>query len=190
MTSDHGEREAMAVKDPVAELHPQFSSDDATPTPWAEARGRLEKAEVFWLTTVRPDGRPHVTPLLSVWLDGALYFCTGDSERKAKNLAHNAHCVLTTGCNALNEGLDLAVEGEAMRVSDEARLRRVADRYAAKYDWHYTVRESAFHGDSGNIALVYEVAPTTAFGFGKGTFSQTRWRFSRASANTPESAAH
>jgi len=32
----------------------------------------LEKAEVFWLSTVRPDGRPHVTPMVSVWLDGAL----------------------------------------------------------------------------------------------------------------------
>ncbi len=168
----------MAEKEPLAELQPQFSSDDATPTAWAMARERLEQAEVFWLSTVRPDGRPHVTPLLAIWLDGALYFCTGESERKAKNIVHNAHCVLTTGCNALNEGLDLVVEGDAVRVSDEARLKRLADRYAAKYDWHYTVRDGALHGDAGNIALVYEVAPTTAFGFGKGTsFSQTRWRF-------------
>jgi nitroimidazol reductase NimA-like FMN-containing flavoprotein (pyridoxamine 5'-phosphate oxidase superfamily) len=168
----------MTVKDPVAELEPQFSSDDATLTPWEEARGRLEKAEVYWLATVRTDGRPHVTPVLSVWLDGALYFCTGQSERKAKNLTRNSHCVLTTGCNALNEGLDLVVEGEAARVSDEARLQRVADSYESKYGWHFTVRDGAFHGDGGNIALVYEVPPTTAFGFGKGkSFSQTRWRF-------------
>ena len=167
----------MTVKDPVAELEPQFSSNDATLTPWEEARGRLEKAEVYWLATVRPDGRPHVTPVLSVWLDGALYFCTGQSERKAKNLARNSHCVITTGCNALNEGLDLVVEGEAARVSDEARLQHVADTYESKYGWHFTVRDGTFHGDGGNIALVYEVPPTTAFGFGKGKFSQTRWRF-------------
>jgi len=168
----------MRGKQPVAELHPQFSSSDAAVTPWAVANERLEQAEVFWLSTVRPDGRPHVTPLLAVWLDSALYFCTGEDERKAKNLAHNAHCVLTTGCNALNEGLDLVVEGDAVRVNDEARLQRLADRYAAKYDWHYSVRDGAFLGDAGNIALVYEVAPTRAFGFGKGTsFSQTRWRF-------------
>ena len=154
----------MAVKNPVAELEPQFSSDDATLTPWAE---------VYWLATVRP----HVTPVLSVWLDGALYFCTGQSERKAKNLARNSHCVITTGCNALNEGLDLVVEGEAARVSDEARLQHVADTYESKYGWHFTVRDGTFHGDGGNVALVYEVPPTTAFGFGKGKFSQTRWRF-------------
>jgi general stress protein 26 len=168
----------MAVRDPVAELDPRFSSDGATLTPWAEARGRLEKAEIYWLATVRPDGRPHVTPLISVWLDGALYFCTGASERKAKNLAGNTHCVVTTGCNALNEGLDLVVEGDATRVSDEAGLQSVADAYASKYDWHFTVRDGAFHGDAGNVAVVYEVRPKTAFGFGKGeTYSQTRWRF-------------
>jgi hypothetical protein len=36
----------------TVELHPQLSSDDATPTAWAEARERLEKAEMYWLTTV------------------------------------------------------------------------------------------------------------------------------------------
>jgi hypothetical protein len=71
----------MAGEDPVAELAPQFSSDDATPTPWVNASKHLEKTEVYWLSTARPDGRAHVTSLLSVWLDGALYFCTGYSER-------------------------------------------------------------------------------------------------------------
>ena len=165
----------------MAELEPQFSSDDATPTPWAEARECLEKAEVYWLSTVRPDGRPHVTPLVAVWLDGALYFATGPGERKAKNLAHNSHCVITTGRNVL-EGLDLVVEGDAVVVSDEARLRRVADAYASKYDppFHFTVRDGAFYGEDGEggAAVVYQVAPTKAFGFGKGeSFSQTRWRF-------------
>src|SRR3954454_10587845 len=117
----------MAGKEPVAELEPQFSSSGAIPTPWAEANSQLDQAEVFWLTTVRPDGRPHVTPLLAVWLDEALYFCTGASERKAQNLAQNAHCVLTTGCNTLHEGLDLVVEGAAVQVRDTARLQRLAD---------------------------------------------------------------
>src|SRR5918998_116811 len=105
-------RQAMAETEPVAELERQFSSDDATATPWAEARERLAAAKVYWLSTVRPDGRPHVTPVAAVWLDDALYFCTGQTERKAKNLALNSHCVITTGCNVL-EGLDLVVEGDA-----------------------------------------------------------------------------
>lgn len=169
----------MAEIEPATELHPQFSSKDAPPTPWADAHEHLEKADVYWLSTVRPDGRPHVTPMVAVWLDEALYFCTGPGERKAKNLADNAHCVITTGCNALAEGLDLVVEGDAVQVSDEARLRRVAERYASKYDppFHFTVRDGAFYGEGGE-ALVYEVKPSVAFGFGRGdSFSQTRWRF-------------
>ncbi len=95
----------MIRKEPTAELDSQFSSAAATPIPWAEGRKCLEGAEVYWISTLCPDGRPHVTPLLSVWLDDALYFCTDPNERKAKNLARNPHCILTTGCNALDEGL-------------------------------------------------------------------------------------
>jgi general stress protein 26 len=168
----------MTRKEPVTELDPQFSSADATATPWADARDILEQAEVFWLSTVRPDGRPHVTTLLAVWLDDALYFCTGESERKAKNIAHSASCILTTGCNTYSDGLDIVVEGEAVRVTDEALLRRLAEQWVTKYDWPFTVRDGAFHGEEGNVAMVFEVAPVTAFGFGKGEqFSQTRWRF-------------
>jgi uncharacterized pyridoxamine 5'-phosphate oxidase family protein len=177
----------MAVKDPTPELEQQFSSDDATPTPWAQAREILEKANVYWLSSVHPDGRPHVTPIAAVWLDDALYFCTGQTERKAKNLALNPHFVITSGCNVL-EGLDVVVEGDAVRVTDESRLQRLADGYAAKYDqlFRYTVRDGAFYGGKEGSeveVLAYELAPTLAFGFGKGpgpgrvTFSQTRWRF-------------
>jgi len=170
----------MAQNKPVTELDSRYSSQDATPTAWSDAIAQLEKAEVYWLSTVRPDGRPHVTSLLSVWLDDALYFCTGASERKAKNLEHNAHCILTTGCNSFKHGLDIVVEGDAVRVIDEAKLEQIADLYEAKYgsDWRFDVRDGAFNGQGGNVALVFEVAPTTAFGFGKGTSSsQTRWRF-------------
>jgi nitroimidazol reductase NimA-like FMN-containing flavoprotein (pyridoxamine 5'-phosphate oxidase superfamily) len=98
-----------------------FSSANATPTEWSQAREELASAEVYWLSTVRPDGRPHVTPLLGIWLEGALYFCTGPEERKAKNLSENRHCVLTTGQSTL-DGLDLVIEGTAERVSDRTEL--------------------------------------------------------------------
>jgi general stress protein 26 len=168
----------MTDKEPTIELEPQFSSDNATATPWAKGREMLEKADIYWLTTVRPDARPHVTPLIAVWLDGALYFCTGPEERKARNLASNSHCVITTGCNAF-KGLDLVVEGDADLINDETTLRRLADKYAAKYDWHFDVRDGAFYGDGGK-AHVYQVRPAKAFGFGKGEpFSQTRYLWRR-----------
>jgi hypothetical protein len=171
----------MAETEPATTLQRRFSSDDATATAWASARERLASAEVYWLSTVRPDGRPHVTPLVAVWLEGAVYFCTGPDERKAKNLAGNARCAITTGCNTIGEGLDLVIEGDATRVRDEPTLQRVADRFATKYGapFTFTVQDGAFRNSEGGEALVYAVAPSAAFGFGKGeTFSQTRWRFS------------
>jgi len=147
----------MTDQEPIAELDPRFSDPDATATPWAEARSQLEDAEIFWLSTVRPDGRPHVTPLIAVWLQDSLWFVTGPTERKAMNLAENPRCVLTTGCNNLSEGLDVIVEGEAVRVVDDAMLQRVADCYAAKYPepFHFTVRDGTFNGDG----LVFQVRP-------------------------------
>jgi nitroimidazol reductase NimA-like FMN-containing flavoprotein (pyridoxamine 5'-phosphate oxidase superfamily) len=173
----------MSRSEPRTELDARYSDPKATATPWAEAVERLTAAELFWLSTVRPDGRPHVTPLLAVWLDDALHFCTGPDERKSRNLVANRHCVLTTGANALHEGFDLVVEGDAVPVRDEARLRRLATAYEAKYgaEWHFEVVDGAFEEPAeGHRAEVFGVAPTTVFGFGKGVYSQTRWRFDHA----------
>jgi uncharacterized pyridoxamine 5'-phosphate oxidase family protein len=168
---------------PVAELDARYSADGVDAVAWDTAREVLTAAQVYWLSTVRPQGRPHVTPLIGLWHDDVLYFCTGPQERKARNLAENPQCVVTTGRNDLDSGLDVVVEGEAVEVSDEDLLRRLAAGYEAKYgrDWHFDVRDGAFHGDGGR-ALVFAVAPQTAFGFGKGAYSQTRWRFSPATS--------
>src|SRR6266496_4340877 len=104
-------------------------------------------AELFWISTVRADGRPHVTPLVAVWLDGALHFSTGAGEQKALNLDGNPHVVLMTGCNGWDEGLDVVVEGDAVRVTADDVLERLAEAWAGKWDgrWRYEVREGALH---------------------------------------------
>jgi len=144
----------MTTDGPTAQLNADFSSPDPSATPWSKAQAQLERAEIFWLSTVRPDGRPHVTPLITVWLDGALYFCTGPAERKAHNLRSNAHCVLTTGCGTIGEGMDVVVEGDALPVTDETILQRVAELYAAKYGepFIFTVGEGAFQSDGATAS--------------------------------------
>jgi hypothetical protein len=171
----------MAAEMPVAELDARFSSPGARATDWAQGRRQIDAAEVFWLSTVRPDGRPHVTPLLAVWHDDALCFCTGPDERKAQNLRQNRHCILTTGQNGL-DGLDVVLEGQAVEVSDGAQLAGVANAYESKYGAHFTAPEGTWFGLGDAIrageALVYRVKPTTVLGFAKGEqFGQTRWRF-------------
>jgi hypothetical protein len=179
-----GRLTGMDARVPVTDLDPAYSSPGAEPTPWASARDRLAEAEVAWLT-VRPDGRPHVTPLLTVWFDGALHFCTGAEERKARNLADEARCVITTGSSALGQGLDVVVEAEARLVTDTARLHALAAAWVTKYGegWRFEVHDGAFrgHGGHGGDVPVFEVRPVTVFGFAKGAeFSQTRWRFPAA----------
>jgi hypothetical protein len=76
--------------------------------------------------------------------------------------------------------LDLVVEGEAVRVTGDARLRDLAEAWDAKYgsDWKLT-------GSEQSPDYVFEVVPVQAFGFRKGfgeggQGSQTRWRWQRS----------
>ena len=166
------------MSEPLTTLDRRFSDPEAVATDWDESRRALETAELFWISTVRADGRPHVTPLVAVWLDDAIHFCTGPDEQKAVNLQQNPNVILTTGCNEWERGFDVVVEGEAVRVTDDDTLERLAEQWRGKWDgqWRYEVHDGAFrHG--GGTALVFSVRPTKVFAFAKGTFGQTRHRF-------------
>ena len=168
------------MKAPITTLDRRFSDPTALATTWEAARQELEAAELFWITTVRPDGRPNVSPLVAVWLDDALHFCTGSEEQKAVNLRGNQNVVLTTGCNTWQDSLDVMVEGVAVPQTDPAVLERLATAWGRKWDgrWQYTVHDGAFRpADGENAALVFSVRPTKVLAFGKGTFSQTRHAF-------------
>ena len=169
------------MQQPVTELDSRFSDQDAVATDWGETRRTLEEAELFWISTVRADGRPHVTPLVAVWLDDAIHFATGPEEQKAVNLRTNQRVILTTGCNEWERGLDLVVEGEAVQVTEESVLERLAEAWARKWDgrWHYEVHLGGFRHDGGSDAvLVFAVKPAKVLAFAKGTFGQTRHLFS------------
>ena len=162
----------------TAELDTRYSDPNAVATPWPDVERVLEEAELFWISSVRATGTPHVTPLPAVWRDNALHFCTGAEEQKGVNIARNNAVALTTGNNAWKSGLDVVVEGRAERVTDEDDLHALADAWATKYhrDWTFDVIDGAFqHG--GGTALVFRVAPTKVLSFSKGNFAQTRYRF-------------
>jgi general stress protein 26 len=158
----------------------RYSDPSAQPVGWDAVQRTLVEAGLSWLTTVRADGRPHVTPLITVTEGARVHFCTGPEEQKAKNLAVHPTVALTTGCNALHGGLDVVVEGIAERVTDAGRVQALADAWFAKYgeEWHFGVREDVFvHPGGSGGAHVFAVHPTTIYGFGKAPYSQTRWRF-------------
>src|SRR5436190_13250735 len=123
--------------EPTPEFHAGFSEPTAAAVPWSDVERILGSAEIFFLSTVRPDGRPHVTPLPAIWDGGALHFCTGDQEQKSRNLAYDARCALTTGTNTLRSGLDVVVEGTAERVTGRPRLAELAALWKSKLDWDF-----------------------------------------------------
>jgi general stress protein 26 len=166
------------MTEPITTLDDRFSDPGGAPTSWDETVRTLEAAELFWVTTVRADGRPHMSPLVAVWLDGALHFSTGADEQKALNLRANPHVLLTTGCNQWDRGLDVVVEGDAIQTTDDTTLQRLADAWRSKWDgrWQFEARDGGFHHEAG-AALVFSVAPAKVLAFSKGTFTHTSHRF-------------
>src|SRR5689334_22152661 len=108
-------------------LDARYSEPGTEATPWSETEALLAAAQMFLVVTVRADGRPHAVPLLALWDDGALHLVTGPEEQKHKNLEHSPLVSLTTTSgNAFAEGYDVVVDGTAVRVTDDARLRELA----------------------------------------------------------------
>jgi nitroimidazol reductase NimA-like FMN-containing flavoprotein (pyridoxamine 5'-phosphate oxidase superfamily) len=162
------------MKNPVTKIDVRFSDPDAVATEWDETRRVLETAELFWICTVRSDGRPHLTPVVAVWLDDALYFSTGEGEQKMLNLHGNPNVLLLTGCSHWDRGLDVSVEGKAAPVTDDDLLRRLNEAWGAKWDgrWQWEVRDGGFQAADGT-AHVFSVIPTKVLAFAKGNFGHT-----------------
>lgn len=167
----------MSQTEPAAELNEGFSEPGAAARPWAEVAEVLSLSEMFWLSTVRRDGRPHVTPLPAIWLDGMLHFCSGAHEQKTKNLQSDPRCVLTAGANLYRSGLDVVLEGTATRVTAPAQLQRLAAIWKSKLDWDFQITDDGFHDPAGRTGLVFGVKPDKVLAFGKSPYSQTRYRF-------------
>jgi general stress protein 26 len=175
---DRGENE---MSEPLTTFDDVYSDPDAVAATWRETLDVLEAAELFWITTVRNDGRPHVTPVVAAWAEDAIWFSTGADEQKFSNLRSNPHVVLTTGCNGWDSGLDVIVEGTAVQVVDDEVLGRIANSFSNKWDgrWQFTVRDGRFRGaDGSGGAEVFSVAPVKVFAHAKGDpFGATAHRF-------------
>ena len=128
---------------------------------------------------MRADGRPHVTPLIGLYHEGAMHFVTGTGEQKFRNLEHSRRVAVTTGTNTWAQGLDVIVEGEAVRIADPPQLQRIADAIEAKYGevWHFEVEGDAFGGQGEDPAHVFRVEPAKVLAFAKEPHGQTSFRF-------------
>jgi hypothetical protein len=155
----------------------------AAPIPWSRALKQLEASTggTYWLATTNPDGRPHVVGIGALWVDGKIYFTSGIRTRKGRNLATKPDCVLSVSLT----GIDLVVEGTAVRITDRPTLLRLAERYAAQ-GWPASVSGGALTAEYSAPSAgpppwdLYVVRPTTAFGVATAEPSgATRWQFEK-----------
>lgn len=153
----------------------------AASIPWSRALKQLEAGTggTYWLATTNPDGRPHVAAVGALWVDGKIYFTSSTRTRKGRNLAANPGCVLSVSLT----GIDLVVEGSAVRINDRPTLLRLAKRYAAQ-GWPASVSGGALTAEYSAPSAgpppwnLYAVRPTTAFGVATAEPSgATRWQF-------------
>jgi nitroimidazol reductase NimA-like FMN-containing flavoprotein (pyridoxamine 5'-phosphate oxidase superfamily) len=161
-------------------LADQFSVPNAPTVEWDTALRAITDAQIWCVHTTRVDGRPHVTPLLTVVDGDAIYFCTGPDEQKGHNLAANPCVALTTGGDDYAHGCDYVVDGKAVRVTDDARLRELAERWVDKYtdEWRFGVGDGAFTSSSHPGAVwVFEVRPAKVYAYDRETGSATRFLF-------------
>ena len=134
---------------------------------WDRVDGRLAGARNYWVSTTRPDGRPHATPVWGLWVDSAFYFGVGPDTRKARNLSRNPNVVVH-----LESGDDVVIfEGKAEVVTDPDvdLVERLYAASVAKYGM-----------GSRDLEGSYAVRPRVVFAWSEGeprTF--TRWRFDR-----------
>ncbi len=168
------------MSEPVTTIESRYSSPSATAATWDETVAVLESAELFWVVTVRADGRPHATPVTAAWHEGAVWFSVGAEEQKFVNLRSNSHVIIMTGCNDWDKGLDVIVEGLAVHVTDDAVLTRAATAFVNKWDgrWQFTVRDGGFRDEDSVGAEVFAITPTKVFAHAKGDpFGATTHRF-------------
>jgi hypothetical protein len=132
-----------------------------------------------WLSTTRPDGRPHTAGVGAVWFDDRFYVVSGPGTQKSRNLAANPRCVISLSL----PDIDLVVEGTAVRVTDDATLQRLVARYNEQ-GWPASVQDGAFTAAYSAPSAgpppwyLYEVTPTIAFGVATGEpYGAMRWRF-------------
>lgn len=139
--------------------------------PWQWAEERLVSSRNYWVVSLWPGGRPHAMPVWGLWHERAFWFSSSKGSRKARNLAADPRCVVTT-----EDAADpVIMEGSAELVTEPEALATVLALENAKYDTNYTIDLL-----DPDVNSVYRVRPRWAFGLRHDDFtgSPTRWTIS------------
>jgi hypothetical protein len=140
---------------------------------WPQVEDKLVAAQNYWLSTVRPDGRPHVVPRWGVWVDGAFYYDGSPVTRHALNLLHNPACALH-----LESGTEaVIVEGTSLptRAEPEDLGVRLAAAFGKYSSAGYEPTANSWSGEDGGGLRV--LRPQRAMAWFAFPTDATRFRF-------------
>ena len=167
--------------------------DGSETTTWELARDRLanpEDARTCWLATTRPDGRPHLMPVIAFWIDGAMHIVAGEGTRKGRNLSADGRCVVATSSTTL-PSIDIVIEGRAEALTEDGDVRHLAEVLNEK-GWQLEAKGDKVFGPNAPTAgpppySIFRVVPSKVFGlphmYGMEQFDPselprpTRWDF-------------
>jgi hypothetical protein len=97
--------------------------------PFGKGDSWLRATRSLWLASSRPNGRPHAVPVWFIWDGRAIYFSTGPTTEKHRNLRHRPWVIAHLG-----DGDDVLIaEGHALVVHDPAELSTVNRLSHQKY---------------------------------------------------------
>ena len=131
----------------------------------------LQGYRSIWLSTTRPDGRPHAAPVWYWWDGRSIYFATGKNSQKAKNLAQQNWVVFQAG-----DGDDtIILQGRAKCITDVAKLERINTHYMEKYVDPFSGTQATIPNENDLVFGVF-IQHIMAWEYGS-VQTRTDWRF-------------
>ena len=134
---------------------------------WEFVESRIVEENSYWVTTIRPNGKPHVRPTWGVWVEGTFYCGGGERTRWVRNLSANPNIVV----HREDAEEVVIIEGTAERIDEATADHSLIERLDAAYESKYDVR----HGTP-----FFAVRPDAVFAWSEYPTDATRWEFKKA----------
>ena len=163
VNTSKSDRDPQRSRPSPAESYGIPDSEDGMLT-WEFVGEAMSADRFYWVTTIRPDGKPHVRPTWGVWVEETFYCGGGEQTHWVRNLSTNRGIVV----HREDAEEVVIVEGTAERIDDETADAALIDRIDTAYEEKYDIRHGTpFFAVRPTVVLAWSDYPTDA----------TRWTF-------------
>ena len=129
---------------------------------WDFVQNEMKDAKNYWLSTIKPDGRPHAIPIWGSWINDGFYFGGGSETQNRKNLAENPYIVVHS-----ESGTKVVIiEGKVSIENNEILIKEIKKDYMRKYNLDHP---SPFYRVNKTKVLCWDMSDYAG--------TPTRWKF-------------